>query len=204
MASVLKNSIANETGITIAITERGRFAIADRKLDWTFQGSVGAPIGGVTCGKGRDQAGSYQQLDFAFEGPRSTARGGIIRLYDQRSIILFDHEFVDAGTCDEAFPILSRYPRGLHHLAFTGAFGGFSFKRFGTDGPWCFFDDEGKSFILSPASHFMNGALRHGSHGQLRSELICNDKRIPPSFHHKTVLVLAPGINRAFDLWVAF
>ena len=50
----------------------------------------------------------------------------------------------------------------------------------------------------------MNGALRHGSHGQLRSELICNDKRIPPSFHHKTVLVLAPGINRAFDLWGRF
>ena len=140
-------------------------------------GRVGAPISDLTSTKGRDQAGNYQQFAFAFEGPRNRARRGIIRLYDQRSIILFEHEFVDAGTCDEAFPIISDYPGGLHHLAYTGTFGGFSFTRFGTDGPWCFFDDNGKCFILSPASHFMNGALRHGSHGQLRSELVCGDRK---------------------------
>jgi len=204
MAFVLKNSIANETGITIAITERGRFDIADRKLDWAFRGRVGAPIVDVSCGRGCDRVGSYQQLAFAFEGPRNKARRGIIRLYDHRSIILFEHQFVDAGMCDEAFPIISHYPSGLHHLAYTGAFGGFSFKRFGADGPWCFFDDEGKSFVLSPASHFMNGALRHGSHGELRSELVCDDKKIPPGFIQKSVLALAPGINRAFDLWGRF
>ncbi len=109
--------MANETGITVAITDGRRFEIVNRQLGWTFRGRVGTPIGDVICGKGGDGAGSYQQLAFAFEGPRSKARRGIIRLYDQRSIILFEHQFVEAGTCDEAFPIISHYPSGLHHLA---------------------------------------------------------------------------------------
>ncbi len=204
MASIRPSIIANETGVTISITDQGRFEIVDQKLDWTFSGGIGARPFNLTAGKGCDRAGAYQALLFAFRSLDGNLRRGTIRLYDHRDVVMFELEFVDSGTTDEAFPSLAQYPRKLHHLAYTGTFGGFSFTRFGTDGPWMFFDDDKKTFILSPGSHFLNTSLRRGSHGQLRSEVVCSDKRIPPGFLHTTVLAMAPGINRAFEVWGHF
>ncbi len=167
-------------------------------------GRVGARIADLTSGSGCDRAGAYQELVFAFKGPDNNARRGIIRLYDHRSVVVFELKFVDPGKTSEAFPSFSKFPRKLHHLAYTGTFGGFSFTRFGTDGPWIFFDDNRSTFILSPGSHFLNTSLRLGSHGQLRSEVVCIDKRIPPGFVHTTVLAMASGINRAFEIWGHF
>lgn len=199
-----QSSIANEIGVTIRVTDLGRYEIADGQLDWKFLGHLRMPIVDLVSNKGCDRAGGYQELFFAFKGPEDGVRRAKIRLYDRRSIVLFALEFIDSGTTGEAFPCLSHYPRNLHHLAYTGVFGGFSFSRFGVDGPWAFFDNDGRTFILSPASHFLNTALRHGSHGQLRSEVISSEQQIPSGFIHRTVLVLAPGINRAFDLWGHF
>lgn len=197
-------SVTNEAGISVSVDERGRFEIVDPKRSWTFAGRVGRPIADLSASRGRDRAGSFREISFAFGGPKRTARRGVIILYGRRNVVLFQQEFVDPGTTAEVFPSLSQYPRKLHHLTYTGIFGGFSFSRFGADGPWIFFDDHANAFILSPASHFMNGFLSRGSGGELRCGIVANPQKIPSGFVATAVLAMASGINQAFENWGRF
>ncbi len=198
------HTIANRSGLSIAVADTGRFDVADNERAWAFAGRAGARLAATRVARGRDRAGAFKEISFDFDGPNCAARRGAIRLYDRGNVVLFELTFVDAGTTAEAFPVLSTYPRRLHHLTYTGIFGRFSFGRFGTDGPWAFFDDRANAVVLSPAAHFMNGAMSHGPRGQWRSGLVADDKRIPAGFVHRTVLVTASGINRAFDVWGRF
>jgi hypothetical protein len=197
-------SVTNEAGISLNIGERGKFEIADRKRSWAFSGRVGQPLTGLSAGRGRDRAGSFREISFAFTGPKRAARRGAIRLYDNRDVLLFRQEFIDPGTTAEVFPSLSQFPRKLHHLTYTGIFGGFSFSRFGADGPWVFFDDHGNAFIVSAASHFMNGLLSRGSRGELRCGIVASTQKIPSGFVQTAVLAIASGINQAFENWGEF
>jgi hypothetical protein len=197
-------SVTNETGVSLNVGERGGFEIADQKRSWTFSGHVGRPLADLSATRGRDRAGSFREISFAFSGPKRAARRGTIRLYDRRDVVLFQHEFTDPGTTAEVFPSLSQYPRKLHHLTYTGIFGGFSFSRFGADGPWVFFDDHGNAFIVSAASHFMNSLLSHGSHRELRCGIVANTRKIPSGFVATAVLTMASGINQAFENWGKF
>ena len=83
-------------------------------------------------------------------------------------------------------------------------FGGYSFEQLGADGPWVFFDDVANTFILSPASHFMNAALSLGPRGELLSAIATDAGHIPAGFVATTALVIEPGINRAFETWGRF
>jgi hypothetical protein len=197
-------SVTNETGLSLNMGTRGRFEIADRKRSWTFSGPVGGPLVDLSAGRGRDRAGSFREISFAFAGPKRAARRGAIKLYDRREVVLFQQEFIDPGTTAEVFPSLSQYPPKLHHLTYTGIFGGFSFSRFGADGPWAFFDDRGNAFIISAASHFMNGFLSRGSRGQLRCGIVANTQQIPAGFVATAVLAMASGVNQAFENWGRF
>ncbi|HEX4112907.1 MAG TPA: hypothetical protein VH020_10255, partial [Stellaceae bacterium] len=67
-----------------------------------------------------------------------------------------------------------------------------------------FFDDGGNSFILSPASHFMNARLQRAPTGKLASGIVADDGKIPAGFVHHTVMAIEPGINRAFESWGRF
>jgi hypothetical protein len=196
-------AIRNDTGLSLDVTATGAFDITDRETGWHVGGTVGGAHNLKTA-PGRDKAGAYREIAFDFRGPNGARRHGAVRLYRRRPIVLFELRFVDAGTTDEKFPVLSRYPRGLHHLTYTGVFGRYSFTQFGPDGPWAFFDDEANAFILSPGSHFMNAALSRGPGGALRSGVTAIEKIIPAGFVHRTVLAIEPGINAAFENWGRF
>ena len=131
-------------------------------------------------------------------------RLGAIRVYDHRPVVVFRLTFITAGKTTESFPSISSYPRNLHHLSYTSTFGGFSFEQFGTDGPWVFFDDQANTFIFSPASHYMNAALSFGPQHELVSGLSADDEKIPSGFMVMSALVIAPGINRALEIWGHF
>jgi hypothetical protein len=103
--------------------------------------------------------------------------------------------FLTSGTTSESLPSISSYPRNLHHLTYTSTFGGFSFERFGTDGPWAFFDDQANTFIYSAASHYMNAVLSFGPHGELVGGIAADSEGIPAGFVGTAVLVIAPGIR---------
>jgi hypothetical protein len=188
-----------ETGIEIFVGDEGLFEITTRTPTWRFAGAVGAPLSSLTSQAGSDSAGSYQRLEFQFPSPDGNARAGGIRLYDHRPVVVFEIAFLAAGSTMEAFPSISTYPPDLHHLSYTSTFGGFSFEDLGSDGPWVLFDDQANAGIFSPASHFMNAHLALGPQGEWVSEIAADAAQIPSGFTQATVLVVEPGINRAFE-----
>jgi hypothetical protein len=195
---------AAEIGIGLSVASDGSFEVTTRTPEWTFAGNVGSPLSDIASQRGRDRAGGYQQIEFKFKPSATAMRLGAIRVYDHRPVVVFKLTFLTAGKTSESFPSISHYPRNLHHLAYTSTFGGFSFEQFETDGPWLFFDDKFNAFILSPASHYMNAALSIGPHEELIGGIAADSENVPPGFAMTSALVIAPGINRAFDIWGRF
>ena len=197
-------TIANETGTGISVDADGSFEVTTRIPAWKFSGNVGSPLSHLAARRGRDRAGPYREVEFKYETSAAAARLGAIRIYDYRPVVIFKLVFLSAGKTSESFPTISSYPRDLHHLTYTDTFGGFSFERFGPDGPWVFFDDQANTFIFSPASHYMNAALSLGPHNELVSGISADVEDIPPGFVAMSALVILPGINRAFETWGHF
>ena len=195
---------AGGTGVAITVAEHGAFEVRTSTPPWTFGGNVGAPLATLAPQRGRDLAGDYQEVAFSYERPGGAVRRGAIRAYERRPVIVFELAFVSAGKTGEPLPSISSYPRDLHHLSYTSTFGGFSFERFGADGPWIFFDDLANTFILSPASHFMNAALWFGPDNELISGIVADGDDVPAGYTIMSTLVVAPGINRAFEIWGRF
>jgi len=195
---------AGRTGVEVALDDDGQFDVTTRDPAWRFSGNVGARLSGLAAHTGADLSGSYQRLEFKFSSSQGDARSGSIRLYDQRPIVVFEIAFLTPGHTGEAFASISTYPDNLHHLTYTSTFGGFSFDQFGSDGPWMFFDDDANAAIFSPASHFMNAQLFLGPNREWVSGIAADSPDIPSGFSQSTVLVVEPGINRAFETWGRF
>src|SRR5262245_16205441 len=147
-ASPSVRAVSNETGIALSIEVDGSFEVTSRIPAWQFSGKVGAPISNLAPIRGKDLAGDYQEIEFKYRPSESAIRLGAIRVYDHRPIIVFSLRFLTRGGARDSFPSIASYPRNLHHLTYTSTFGGFSFKQFGTDGPWVFFDDQANTFIF--------------------------------------------------------
>ena len=190
--------------IDLSVAEDGSFDVTAKRPAWRFSGSIGSRAVNIDSRRGRDRAGEYHEIVFNYEAPGLGTRLGSIRVYDRRPVVVFERVFLTAGQSSESFPIISSYPRHLHHLAFTSVFGGYSFEHFSADGPWVFFDDAANTFIFSPASHYLNAALSLGPREELISGIAAEPGRIPAQFSEATVLVIEPGINRAFLSWGRF
>jgi hypothetical protein len=196
--------LAKETGIAVSVDGDGTFEVTTRSPAWRFAGSVGSPLGDVVARGGKDRAGEFREIGFKYRPAKGAKWLGAIRVYEHRPVVVFKLVFPTAGKTSETFPALSSYPRDLHHLTYTSTFGGFSFERFGTDGPWVFFDDRANTFILSPASHYMNAELSFGPQRELVSGISADGKDMPPGFVVTSALVVATGVNRAFEIWGHF
>jgi hypothetical protein len=203
-ASTSVRAVSHETGIGLSVADDGSFAITTRIPGWTFSGNAGSPVADLVSRLGRDLAGRYREVEFKYATLDGAARLGAIRVYDDRPVVVFKLTFLTAGKTSESFPSISAYPPNLHHLAYTSVFGGYSFEQFGTDGPWVFFDDHANTFILSPASHYMNASLSLGPRNELLSAIIADGDAIPARFVQTTALVIEAGINRAFETWGRF
>jgi len=140
-------TVANETGIGISVHADGSFEVTTRTPAWKFSGNVGSPLAHLASRRGRDRAGPYREVEFKYETSVAAARLGAIRIYDHRPVVIFKLVYLTAGKTSESFPTISSYPRNLHHLTYTDTFGGFSFERFGPDGP-------GSSLTTRPVHSF--------------------------------------------------
>jgi hypothetical protein len=94
----------NETGIVVSVTKGGSYEIADRQLNWSFSGRIDRRVAELDSDSGEDRAGSYREFVFAFHGRNNGERRGVIRLYDRRSVVMFQFHFCEAGEPNEAFP----------------------------------------------------------------------------------------------------
>jgi hypothetical protein len=196
--------LAKETGIAVSVDGDGTYEVTTRSPAWRFAGSVGLPFADVVARGGKDRVGEFREIQFRYQPATAAKRLGAIRVYKHRPVVVFKLAFLTEGKTSEKFPALSSYPRDLHHLTYTSTFGGFSFERFGTDGPWVFFDDRANTFIFSPASHYMNAELSLGPQRELVSGIAADGDVIPQGFEATTALVVATGVNRAFETWGQF
>ncbi|HXH40202.1 MAG TPA: hypothetical protein VNN08_16350 [Thermoanaerobaculia bacterium] len=185
------------TGITVTVEPNGHYSIQTADPVWSFSGSLPTPASALKIADGHDGIGDYHEISFTF----GTAREGSIRTYVNRSAVLFTDRHTAAAANDAGFPKLSVSPAAPWQLSFLGKWAAFHFDLSGPDGPWVSFDDAGHSFIISPASDFMVAHLARNAEGEFVSRISPRITTIPQGLAHRTLLVVANGINRAFDTW---
>jgi hypothetical protein len=185
------------TGVTITVEENGRYSISTSDPLWVFSGALPTPATGLKTTGGHDGIGDYDEIAFKF----GTARDGSIRTYPARAAIVFTDRYTAAADNGDGFPMLSVSPEVPGRLSFRGKWSTFHFDLSGAEGPWVYFDDAGHSFLLSPASDFMVANLNLTGSNEIESRISPRIKNIPRGLAHQTLLVVANGINRAFDTW---
>ncbi|MBV9069439.1 MAG: hypothetical protein JO093_18855 [Acidobacteria bacterium] len=183
-------------GITVTVEENGHYAIRTADPNWVFTGTLPVAASGLKTLAGHDGIGDFDEITFTFG-----AREGSIRTYPNRAAVLFTDRYTTDTANAEGFPKLSVSPEVPGRLSFRGKWSQFQFDLSGTEGPWVYFDDAGRSFLLSSASEFMVANLHLTDAHEIESRINPRIKDIPGGLTHRTLLVVANGINRAFDAW---
>jgi hypothetical protein len=184
------------TGITVTVEENGHYSIQTNDPVWVFTGTLPASPSALKTVAGHDGIGDYDEITFTFG-----AREGSIRTYPGRAAVLFTDRYATAAANGPGFPKLSVSPDVPGRLSFRGKWSQFQFDLSGAEGPWVYFDEAAHSFLLSPASDFMVANLNLTDDKEIESRISPRIKDIPRGLAHRTLLVVANGINRAFDTW---
>lgn len=187
--------------ITVSVAPSGAYTIASQTPGWTFGGNIGQALTNITTIAGSDNIGNYQEIDFNYTDNTGASRGGGIRTYNSKPIVMFIDNYLSATSNSSPFPHLTSYPRNLHHLTYVYAYSQPSFTKYGADSPWMFFDSKANTFILSPASDFMITSTTKATDGSISSGITSVITTLPQGFSHKTFLVIGQGINNISGIW---
>ena len=182
----------------VHVAPDGTYTLAARQPAWTFSGTVGHAVTGLATHFGVDRLGGYVETDFTINTPSPVVDG--IRLYTSQPIVLFTQRYRSAAA-PIAFPVLSAYPRGLHHMSYTGKFGIYTFQKLDPASPWLFFNNQDKAFVISPAEDFLVARDTMDANGTLRFGLAAAITRVPRGYMQQTLLTLGSGINTTYDRW---
>ena len=188
--------------ITVSVDQAtGTYKIVVHQPAWTFVGSVGAQLSGVTTGQGRDRMGAYQEIGFRWQS--DIPYGGTIRRYQNKPLVLFTLTARQASRHITAeFPRFTTFPQNLHPLSFEdSAFSPHSFRLAHNATPWVLFDDEAQTAVLSVASDFLVSQM----HGDGKTTLACGLNPeltgLSAGFTHKSLLVIGGGIQATLQTW---
>jgi hypothetical protein len=191
-------SARNGRVLQVRVDPNGAYTLTARQPAWTFSGTVGHPVSDITTRSGTDMVGSYVETDFTVTSPSPVVDG--IRLYNEQPTVLFTQRYSAAGA-PIAFPVISAYPSGMHHLSYTGKFGIYTFQQLDPASPWLFFNTQDQAFILSPANDFLVARHTRDTDGTLRFGLDSAITRVPKGYTQRTLLTLGSGINATYDRW---
>lgn len=206
-----KIKIESKSGIRVLLDgSRQSFLITVAHPRWTFGGNVEGTISGEHAVKGKDRIGEFEEI--VFTSKEDISYRCSIRTYENCSIILFEQECLDSLTrSPTAFPVFSKVPDRLSLMTFSEReFGAPTiFRQFDTppdsahrlhSGPLVLFDSSCNACIISPASNFMVGSITENG-DEVRCGLNSGLVGVPRGFTESTILVVEPGINRAWDAW---
>ncbi len=198
-ATVPASITDHSTGITVTFEPDGQYAISTGIAGWKFGGSLGQPPAEIVIHQGSDRVAAYQEIivDYGQE----TSNEASIRLYSGKPVVLFTLKYLHPTSNNATFPKLASYPETAYHVSYRGEFGQYSFNKLGIDSPWVFFDGARDTFILSPASDFLISRTIRFSSGEITSGIDSRIASLPEGFAHSTILVVAEGMNRAFEIW---
>jgi hypothetical protein len=192
-----------ETGLSARLNEKsGEYRVAARDPAWSFSGSLGSAAHAVRTAKGRDRIGAYQQITFTWRSGQVPLRG-TIQLYQNHPVVLFRYTYLKAASPPSvAFPSFTGIPGPLYHFSYRNAAFAppqFELGQYGT--PWLLFDGQANAMVLSPASHFIIAALHGDGDHLMASGLDQQLPSVPAGFSQETLMAIAPGIRRTWDLW---
>ncbi len=189
----------------------GVYSVGFDSLGWNFLGELHTTATGVQVRSGTDRIGPYKEIAFQWSSGR--AMRGSIRAYARRNAVLFSESVIGkSGINPPPFPVLHASPSGAYLLTYAER--EFAapqiFRRLGeksgvTDtvhsGPVVLFENASKACILSAASDFMVSCIVEHSDGSIASSLLPGLTDVGKEYTYKTLLVGAPGINRAWETW---
>ena len=187
------------TGFTLDVQEDGTYGVSSEFPSIAFRGSLGRPAVDISTASGTDRIGAYQEISFRFGD--ASGRTAAIRAYAGRPVVLFSVMWPAKSANTEGFPRLVVTPDVPYKSSFQGKWGVYKFDEKGTEGPWAHFDADGNTYVLSSASNFLVSYLVRNAAGQIESRIHPAIKTLPAGFTHGTLLVIANGINRSFDIW---
>lgn len=186
--------------VTVSVMTQGKYTIVSQSPAWTFGGNIGQALTNIVVNTGSDGIGSYQEIDFTYVDKNSASRGGGIRAYNSSPVVLFIDSYLSSAPNTTPFPQVATFPRNLYHMSYLSIFARCTFSKFGTDSPWLYFDKQGNSFVLSPASNFMIASTTE-TKSVISSGIDATITTLPAGFVHRTFLVIGQGINNVFGTW---
>ena len=187
------------SGISVSVVRDGTYAIEFANPAWTFAGTVTGGATNIRTESGMDRAGEFREI--VFDEHTKPFRHFGIRIWSGRPGVLFTQTVPASCPNPPDFPRLSSFPDLPYTLSFGGRWFCPHFDLTGTEGPWVFFDEAGRTAVLSPASNFMVARLAVGPGGEIESGIDGQIGTLPKGLSHSTLLAVDRGINRAFDTW---
>ena len=188
--------------------ENETFRVIARNPRWTIGGTINGSISDARTEKGTDAIGSFEEIIFSMRA--GAGFKNCIRVYRNKPVAIF------TLTCDDsiigappAFPVISAMPAGLHVLSYAEREFGSppEFSQFGGDtaehvhsGPLLLFDDRSNACIISPSENFMTAGLSEKG-PYIRCGANADLKGVPKGYSICTIVVIEPGINRAWETW---
>jgi len=121
-----------------------------------------------------------------------------IRKYRDRPISLFSVTYEAASPrAVVEFPDFDHLPPKFHVMSFRDqVFTPPAFNARDSGSPWVIFDDDGNTFIISPASHFLIQKIGGDAKEHVISQLRETVTNIPAGFTQETLVATGKGINR--------
>lgn len=178
----------------------GTYTVGSKVLDWQFFGSVGQPLERVSQSAGRDEAGNYKSIRFAWANGEYEAD---IRRYANAPVIVFTLTLPN-GQNDSLinFPDFNVLPDALLHFSYhNDNFAKPEFILNNTSTPWLLFDDHDRACVISPASHFIVAKMKGDGVHRVASSINEEVRKYPKGFTYSTIMVLDTSIRKCWDKW---
>jgi len=191
-------------GLSLKVDESaGTYKLTATAVGWSFAGNVAGPMTNVITEDITDGIGTGKEISFTYVDAGGGDVKACIRVYASRPVAVFDLTIPDAATnTPSMFPAFTTLPQNLH--AFSHRESVFAGPNFGlTPGgmPWVMFDDSARTWILSPASHFL--ASRMSGDGKRLAATGLNPaiQYIPAGTRQRSILAVNQGINKTWETW---
>jgi hypothetical protein len=188
--------------LRVEVSADGSYSVTARQPNWTLQGKLPSATTAVAVGEAEDAIGPNQSLSFTYVDGGHPVHAAI-RLYGDKGVIGFEQAYPEAMTATPSpFPDFTGVPQGLMPFSYNQtSFSPPRFKLENVSTPWLFFDAADHAMVLSPASHFMAARMIGDGTTEIASGFNDHLKSVPAGSTQRSLLVIANGINHAWEVW---
>ncbi len=197
------SSAQQKASIAVKVDAKsGNYSITSQALGWTFVGSIGQPMDGLTSTNGTDAIGTYRSFTFKWKNDNDYT--GSIRWYTNLPVVIFSISVPKGlnGQSLKFFPDFTTIPSALYHFSYHDVdFSTPEFTLNETSTPWLLFDENKNACVISPASDFIVAKLSGNGITSISSRLNEEVQQLPAKFTHSTIMVFDKGIRNTWDVW---